>query len=269
MAFQSFEENLDGLGYKTIFAGFKNFRVALDFLKSTRSLDMIKYSLIFYAISLLVVTPLALIFSYYIVKKYRCSEFFRVMLYLPSVVSSVVLAILYKYIVTNVYMVVFNKEAGLFDASVTSQYIAVLVYALFIAYGANVMLYSGAMSGINEQLIESAQLDGAKPFQEFIYIYVPMIWPTIVTFIITGLAGLFGEQMYLYTFFADTGVAKFEVFGYYFYKTSARSSMYASGGTGVMNYSELASLGIIITIILVPLTLGVRKLLNTYGPREN
>ena len=52
-------------------------------------------SLKVYLISLVVGVPLGLFFSYYIFKKMPASGFFRVMLFLPSILSSIVLVSIY------------------------------------------------------------------------------------------------------------------------------------------------------------------------------
>ena len=52
---------------------------------------------------LVIVTPLALLFSYYIAKGKPGSSFFRIMLYLPQVLSVVVLGLLYQEFHRNIW----------------------------------------------------------------------------------------------------------------------------------------------------------------------
>lgn len=73
------------------YAGFDNFaRFIKDFFNGGDLTILAKNSLIVYAFGLLITTPFSLVFSFYIYKKYLFSEFFRVLLYLPSIISSVV-----------------------------------------------------------------------------------------------------------------------------------------------------------------------------------
>ncbi len=261
-------QKTDSYDYTVSFAGFKNFATAIKFFFSKESSVMIKNSFINYGFQLLLVTPLALIFSYYIAKGRALAGVFRVMLYLPSVISMVVLVILYKYMVNSVLPEIgkkfFSKEIPAYltsSASAETQFKAVLFFAIWIAFGTNVMLYTGSMSAIDTSIIESAQLDGVNSIQEFIYIYVPMIFPTLTTFIVTGLAAIFSDQMNLFTFFGTGG--KVSVFGYFFYSETQRN---LSLNPGYFNMHELSALGLIITFILVPVILIVRKLLTKYGP---
>jgi hypothetical protein len=90
-----------------------------------------------------------------------------------------------------------------------------------------------------------------------------MIFSTVTTFVVTGLAGIFNNQMSLHTFFNNAGYV--DVFGYYFYRITAKNLENAAGGN-MMNLHELAALGLIATVILVPITLFTRKMMNKFGP---
>lgn len=272
MAFYEYEAISQGY----VFVGLKYFKKAWAVFTSGG--DMILNSLKLYACNLIIVLGLALVFSYYIAKKYALSKFFRTILYLPHVVSSVVLTMLFRYVVTDVYDVLFGENAvkdGLLYNEAT-QYATVLFYTIWLGFGTNVMLFTGTMSSIDGSIIESAQLDGVNIVQEFIHITIPMIWPTFVTFVVVGLAGLFTNQMHLYTFFGSSGAVfkENQVFGYYMF--AATQSANKNGGFQYLDVTSdyggfpgLSALGLIITFILVPITLGTRKLLSTYGPRTD
>ena len=271
LAFQKYEANLDGLGYTVTFVQFENFQTAFDFLFSARSWDMIVNSLKFYFFTLVIGTTLALTFSYYIAKKYPASKVFRIVLYLPTIISSVVLTLLFKYIVTDVYpLIVKNmtgeRVLGLLDSGKNMQYNIVLVYSLWVSFGANVLLYTSAMSGIDQSVVESAQLDGVNVLQEFIFIYFPLIFPTFTTFVVTGITGIFTNQMNLYTFFGEYGGNTFSVFGFFLYAETKASGLVKSGNK--MSYPELSALGLVITLFIIPIVLTVRKLMEKFGPNE-
>jgi ABC-type sugar transport system permease subunit len=195
------------------------------------------------------------------------------MLYLPQVISVVVLGLLFQYIVGTVYPKAmeqyFDKEVvGLLlsSSSYEQNFNTALIFTLWFSFGTNVLIYTGAMSGVDQSIVESAQLDGVNNFQEFLFIYVPLIFSTVTTFIITGLAGIFNNQMNLHIFFGNAD-GNVDVFGYYFYRITAMNI--ASGGNAsgnLMSLNTLAALGLIATAILIPLTLITRKLLNKYGP---
>lgn len=266
MAFREYTFDIENSGYIVEFVGFANFEKALDIMLSPIGGEMLLNSLKLYGCNLVIVMGLALIFSYYIAKKFPMAGFFRVVLYLPHVVSSVVLAILYRYLVTDVYIDFVLKltgaeVSGLLELGNGTQYPTILFYSVWMGFGINVMLFTNAMSGINSSVLESAKLDGVNVVQEFIYIYIPMIFPTFITFIVTGLAGLFTNQMSLLAFFGDSGKNDFNVYGFYLYVKALRADY-----VGETTYSMLSAMGLIITLIVAPITIGVRKLLRKYGP---
>ncbi len=298
LAFQSYVPiyNADKtaiLRYDVVGAGFDNFATAWANFTNARAGTMITNSLLLYAGNLIVVMGLALVFSYYIAKKFMFAGFFRVILYMPHVISAVALVVIYKYLVGEVFVAIGDALVG-FDrttrvsatnvdrlaqwglqsgllATTAPEWIrfgTILIYNLWVGFGANVMLFTGSMSGIDQSIIESAQLDGVNIIQEFIHIYIPMIWPTFVTFVVTGITGIFSNTMNLIVFNANNTTAPVEVFGYFMYNNSLNSDKYGTDRS-LLSYPVLAALGIIITLILVPVTLIVRKLLETYGPRTD
>ena len=270
IAFQRTTPKLDGLGYDVHITA-QNFKKAFSFFFSGASGKMIWNSVQLLLCQLFIVTPLALLFSYYIAKGKRGSAFFRVMLYLPQVVSVVVLGILFQYIANEVYPHVAEKVFGkkgvigllLPVSTYNAKFYTALIFTLWFSFGANTLIFTSAMSGVDQSVIEAAQLDGVSSLQEFVHIYIPMTFSTVTTFIITGIVGIFNNQMNLHIFFANSGDV--DVFGYYFYRITALNVENVAGGK-MMNLNELAALGLIATAILVPVTLVIRKLMNKYGP---
>ena len=269
MAFQNKVE-IEPIGYETAFT-WNHIKNAFQFFGEEECWKMLENSFGLLCGQLFIVTPLALLFSYYIAKEKPGSSFFRIMLYLPQVLSVVVLGALYQEIMNKVYPfiaeTVFGKKdvASLMTQASTynAQFWGSFIFTLWFSFGTNVLIYTGAMSSIDQSIVESAHLDGVTSIQEFYYIYVPMIFSTLTTFIVTGLAGIFNNQMSLHTFFGNNK-SKVKVFGYYFYGTAAMNIENA-GPAQVLH--ELAALGLIATLIIIPITLIVRKLLNKYGPR--
>lgn len=246
------------------FAGIENFKWA--FQKLGESGFMFKNSLINFAANLFLSLGLSIIFSYYLAKKYPASGFFKTILFMPQILSSVVLTVLFRYIVTDVYIAVVEQLTGeqvlgLLNNKETT-FGTIVFFTIWSSFGAQVLMFTGAMSGIDESLIEAAHLDGASVMQEFFYITMPMIWHTFVTYFVTTLAGIFTHQMNLYTFFGN-GAHDYATMGYYLFAAAKESDVFMPGG---VTYSQLAALGLVLTFIVLPLTLGTKKLLTKFGP---
>lgn len=253
-------------GYVSSFVGFKNFAAAWKELGSR--MFLIKNSLIFLASDCLIVTPLAVLFSFYIYKKALLSGFFKVFLFMPQLLSGVILGLLYKYISADVYLWFADKtgmevSGGLLDMAST-QLGATLAFNIFIGFGVNILLFVGAMGGVNISILESAEIDGASPLQELWYIILPMIFTTIVTVLIVYISHIFTNQYNMYTLFGN-GAGRTSTLGYFLYVQAMESALVAPR-ENVLSYPVLAAIGIILTAIILPITMFFRYLMNKYGP---
>ena len=99
LAFSSYEARIGAIGYDIKFAGFSNFLAAFKTIGN--NMQMIENSLILFVFSTLLGLTLASFFSFYIDKKYAGSGFFRVILFLPQIVSQVVFALLFYQLVQD------------------------------------------------------------------------------------------------------------------------------------------------------------------------
>ncbi len=250
------------VGYHITYS-LENFVYVFNYVFNVRNIPLITNSVIYYVLHTVVGTTLALAFSYYIYKKYFFAEFFRVILFLPQVISGLVVSLLFKYICEDVYIVLSGQKMGLIGNPDTT-FFTLIIYNLWLGFGTNILLYAGAMSGINDSIVESAHLDGVNVIQEFIYITFPMIFSTFSTFIITGLSGIFTQQLHLFTFFSTSAPLEVRTLGYYIYISTLRSGVIRE--SNLFTYGELSALGLMITIIVMPITFGVRALLEKYGP---
>lgn len=263
LAFRQYD--LGGSGFKWV--GLENFKSAFANLTG---LPDLRYafgnSMLAYGCSLLVGIPLAVLFSYYIFKKFAGYRFFKVILFMPSIISAMIMSVIFSTFSNRVIPFIFSTyfnipmDEGLLS-NVHTLLPTMIAYTIYIGFGANILMYVGSMSNVSESVIESAQLDGANYFQELWYIVIPMIWPTLATFIVVGLAGVFTNQINLYSFFSDKADVRVYTYGYYLYVKTVTST--------TIEYPYLAALGLIFTVIAAPLTLIVRKLLDKFGPSSD
>ena len=224
-----------------------------------------------YSVGLFIGTPLGLFFSYYIYKKLPFSSSFRVLLFLPSIISGIVMVTMYKFFVGEVLpdllLKLFGKEMkGLLALSspADTRFTTIMVFNVWSGFGGGVIMYSNAMSGISQELVDSAHLDGAMGIREFVYITVPGIFPTLSTFLITGVAGIFTNQANIFSFYGlGDGGKSIGTYGHIVYVWMKESL------GSYPEYSYLSALGLYMTAVAVPLTYLVKWALEKYGPKED
>lgn len=247
--------------------GFENFRNVLTEIFTDPTAEWrfaFKNTFIAWIVCTGIGMTLALFFSYYLFKKGIGKNFFRVMLFMPSIISSIVMVILFTYFVDSfipeLAMRYFGAEIRGLLSNPDTTMLMIYLYNILMGFGTNVLLLSSAMSSVSDSIVEAAQLDGANNLQLFWHVVFPQIFPTFVTIFIVSVANLFANQLNLYSFYGAYAEAKYVTVGYLLYKRTVSAAN--------AQYPELATIGILLTIIIIPVTLGLRKLLEKVGPSD-
>lgn len=237
-----------------------NFKDAFTFMGGSLFGSQVRLSLLLWILGLIVGTSLGLMFSYFIYKKLRGYSFFRTILFLPSIISITVVIVLYKTFVNFNVGPAMGYPSGITDdpGLMVPQ---LIFFCLWFSFGTSVLMYSNAMCNISTEVVEAAELDGATGFKEFWHISLPGVYSTFSVFFVNSIAGICTNQYNVWTFYGTSAPEQVQTIGYYIFQ---QSHMVSEAGQG--KYTSLAAFGIILTIIAVPITLGVRKLLERYGP---
>ncbi len=266
LAFQEFDINNEGLnfvGFDNLWVNFKS--VFRNFKENDFMLKAFNNSILAYLLGLFVGLTLALLFSYYLCKKYFMSKFFKVILFLPFIISSITLVIIYKYFVEQAipaFVLQFSgKEIEGLLSNLDTEFITILFFSIWTGFGIQTLIYGSAMSGISNDIVDAAKIDGVTPMREFLYIDVPMIMPTIAVFVVSSTATIFVNQMNLFSFYG-TDASNYDIWtiGYYMYRGVAAEPM--------SSYPYYAAFGLVMTMITIPVTLIIRALMNKLDPNE-
>ena len=246
-------------------AHFDNFvQVVKDLFNKEELKYCLRNSVVFYLVTFASGTVVSLIFSYYIYKKRLLSGTFKTLLYMPSIVSVMVISVLYRYFCEDCYPAIVEKLTGnVITGYSSAKYAYIVLFNFFISCGGNMLVYTGTMAGISDSVIEASEVDGVNSVQQFWYIVLPQIYQTFSLFVVTGLLVLFSGQANLFNFFGlRPDGPEFYTFGYYMYIEIAKNlNDYAK-------YSYLSAFGLIITAVAIPTIFIVRHLLEKYGPKE-
>ena len=188
---------------------------------------------------------------------------FKFSLFLPSMISGIVTVVIYTYFVERavpaLFSFIFKKEIQGLLANPVTQFGTVLFYNVFYSFGGYILLFLGAMNNVTVETKEAAKLDGAEGFQEFYHIVFPEVYSTMTTFLVLSVAGIFMNQFSLYSFYGVAASSDIITFGYYLYSITSVATE--------AEYPRLAAIGLILTIVTVPVTLLVKKGLEKLGPR--
>ena len=240
--------------------GFDNFtRLFEEFSHSTGDLGVaLRNTFLYFFAGQFISFPLSFALSFFIYKKIAGYRVFRVIFYLPSIIASTVLVVLFKYLIndmTGPIALFYQSWTGeRFPALLYSSATAtptILFYSITFGLGASLVMHGGAMTAIDPGIIEAAQIDGASMFIEAVRIVVPMMWPTLSVQILFNVIGFFSSSGPILAFIPS---AEYETYtlNYWLYRQVQYFGSY--------NYSS--AVGMTMTFVSLPIVLGVRWLLD-------
>ena len=220
----------------------------------------IKNTLITFGI-MFVTFPFKVLVSYFIYKKIPGYNFYRIVFFLPTIIFSVAVAMVFTRMVgaNGLIAELVGKVAGLDyvpELLADSRFANLTIWfnMIWLSFPGDLIIWGGTFARIPEDVLEFAKLDGVTWWTEFTKIIVPMVWPTVALQMVLLVCGLFGS----------TGQVWLLTQGQYGTHTIA-SWMYKmlyeySGGAYKSNiYNYLSAVGLIITTAAVILSTIVRK----------
>lgn len=255
-AFQKYEDSKFVFLTEDPFANFK--QIINNCIDSTVVLTAFKNSIILWFFTTVCGTGIAIFFSYYIFKRKTTGRFFRFVLFLPSILPAILMTIIFKLFTADVLPAVFGWEKLLDSVNPTVRLTTIIGYTVFMGFGTQVLLYSNAMDQISPSVIEAAQLDGAKPIVELIYIILPEIMGTVSTFLIATIAGAFTNQANIFNFYGEDAFdfAQTNTLGYYMFVLVQPNSKL---GFGRSYFGYASALGLCCTVLALVPTILFRK----------
>ena len=233
------------------FVGLNNFKVLFQ---DAKFISAMQNTILLIAVVTIVTFFFALLFAGILTReKLKGQNFFRVIFYIPNILSVVVIA--------GIFSAVYKPENGMLN-SVLSFFagrevmilwkdqqmvmISIIIAMVWQAIGYYMVMYMASMAAVPADLYESASLDGAGRTAQFFQITLPLIWTNIRTtltfFIIStiNMAFLFVKAM-VAKGMADVGL----------------SFMYSQKDAGLYGYAMAA--GVVIFLFSFLLSAMVNK----------
>ena len=219
----------------------------------------LKNTMTFFLVGNFFMFPLSLLFSYLLYKKLIGYQYFRIVFFLPSIISSVVMVTLYKEIINGPISEIYMKIVGqsylpLFLNSSEYALTFILIYQLWLGLAGNMIIYSGTMSRIPQEVIESAKLDGIGFWGELIHMVIPLIWPTISTMLLLNFVNIFGASGPILLF--TQGDYETTTIAYWIFEQSVATNP---------DYNYAAATGLVFTFVQLPIVFFVRWLTKKVG----
>jgi ABC-type sugar transport system permease subunit len=184
----------DGMTKNMTFVGFQNYINAFrDFIW----LKSLKNGVYLAILALIIMNSIAFILAVLVNLRIRGSKFYRVVFYIPPILSGIVVGFIWKWIYDPNYGILNGildilhlsqfKRAWLSD--IHTALISVSIASMWQGVGGSFILFLAGLQGIPEELYEASIVDGASFWQQFFYITIPLMSRTLMIVSILTILG--------------------------------------------------------------------------------
>ena len=176
----SFTDYSKGL-YSPEFCGFSNY---LNVFKNPVFLKVLGNTFLF----LILVVPFLTIFPLFVAilinQKLRGINIYKVLIYLPVVVSIVVCAIAFKWLyaqdgILNYFLSLIGISPVGWLTDPRFSLLSVAIVTAWKGIGYYMIIYLAALMNVPKELYEAAEIDGANSFQKHLTVSIPHLMPVI------------------------------------------------------------------------------------------
>ncbi len=202
--FENYREGLEQVGPR--FVGFQNY-VKLFTPDKNGSISILRFAgntLIMWIEGAIPQILIALLLSVFFTSyrlKIKGQQFFKTVIYMPNLIMASAFSMLFFTLFSNVgpvnQLIVAlgwsDEVIPFFDKQVTVRGLVATMNFLMWFGNTTILLMAGIM-GIDQNLFEAANIDGANSLQVFFRVTLPLLMPVLVYTIITALIG--GLQMF-------------------------------------------------------------------------
>ena len=221
------------------FVGMSNFKILF---KDTKFITSMQNTILLIVTVTIITFFFAIVFAAILTReKIKGQNFFRIVFYIPNILSIVVIAGIFSAIykpdttgmLNNIFTFFAGRNIEILWKTQPMVIVSIIIAMVWQAIGYYMVMYMASMSAVPASLYESAGLDGAGRLTQFFQLTLPLIWTNIRTtltfFIIStiNMAFLFVKAM-VAKGMADVGL----------------SFMYAQKDEGLYGYAMAA--GVII-----------------------
>ena len=198
--------------------------------------------------------------SFFLYKKIFLYNVYRILFYLPSIVSAVVMCAVYKDLLGNyntglLFQKLYNLDyvPDIFSDEKFAN-TAVLINMVWLTFPGNLIIWGGTFARVPDSVIESARIDGVNWVQEAFRIIIPMVWPTFALMFVLSIAGVFGAsgQVFLLT----QGQAGTQTVSNWMYMQVYGVSINNSSNA----FYYMSALGMFLTLVSCIVSITLRKL---------
>jgi len=221
-------------GIKRPFVGLQNYRTVF----ADETMGSAIWNTFFYTVSCLVFQfSFGLLFALLFHQKFPMSRFLRGFLVVSWMMPVTVTALLFKYMLSPDVGIIDNFliQIGFIDQPIgwllnpsTAIYGPIIANS-WIGIPFNMLILTTGLSGIPDELYESASIEGAHAFQKFRFVTLPLLKPAMKAVLVLGFVYTFKVFDLIFVMTGGGPLNSTEVFATFAYKLSFRFYYFGQG----------------------------------------
>lgn len=249
------------LGNEDVFVGFRNY---IEIFTDPVFWICVKNVLVFTVFGMIFGNLMTILLAelLYNLRSKKLSGFFRVLYIIPILVPSLVILLIWKYVVfgnngfLNEMIVAAGGERQLWywsNITWVAKFSILFTNFPWVA-GTSFLIYLAGLQGIPNSVIEAAQLDNCSVWKRIRKIDLPLIFPQLKYFLIMGIIGGFQNfDLQLIVVGAETDATN--VLGLYLYDRAFGTGYIDPSGIARSRFGYASAVGIIILIVTLTITI--------------
>lgn len=227
---------MGGITNRKEFIGLQNFKTLME---DKNFLEAMQNTILIIVMVMIFTIVFAILFAAILQRgKFKGKNFFRVIFYIPNILSIVVIG--------GIFGAIYDPSNGLLNTFLEAVHLDILthkwmgepkivIYSIIFALvwqaiGYYMVMYMSGMSAIPEDLYEAASLDGSSEINTFFTVTLPLIWTNIRTTLTFYIISTINLSFLFVQIMTDGGPnGKTEVFLNYMYKQAYGNGAYGYG----------------------------------------
>jgi arabinogalactan oligomer/maltooligosaccharide transport system permease protein len=203
---------------------------------------------------------IGLVLAFVLNSKVRGKSVYRMFMIVPWAMPSFITLLVWKEMFNTQYGIVnaLLAHVGIgavnwLNGSCSSAMLAMIIANVWLGYPFMMIIFSGALQSIPNELYEAASIDGAVGFKQMWHISIPLIRPTILIGFFLGCIWTFNNfnAAYLITGGGPYAVASGSVYGCSTIFITEAYNLAFPGGGGLANYAVGAAYACIAFLMLL------------------
>ncbi|MDQ0392932.1 carbohydrate ABC transporter permease [Labrys monachus] len=248
------------------FAGLENFRqVLIEHPFSDWTYNALFHNVVVFLALMVFENGTAFLLAFALLKALPGHRVHQVIVFLPVVLSAVVVGFLWKLLLHPLFglvnqslaLVGIGAHAWLGDESTALG--SIILANIWHWLGFPTLVLLAGMQRIDKEVLEAARLDGAGDFKLLTQIIWPLIAPSVTIIYILTFIGSFNwfELPYIMAGLTGSPGGSTDVLGLYFYRTA-----FGSTTTGIQDFGQGSALAVLMFILIAGVTWMALRILR-------